>query len=250
LLGIELSGFLGIDFFSSVSQWGIDYQNRTLHFNNPAFNQRFADQEAIPLYNGPIIKASFGVRELGYTYVDTGSYLCYFYKEPLNEAPFLYPDLPSPSPLGTISFSLHSPCTILTGDLVFSDITVGYAPLQSQLQGVIGNNLLSKYSVLFDWERMDLRLRPHGVPQEIWEHPKPHHRSSLLHLIAPPKASPRYVEVLGRASHSTINYKWTKGARLQLSGIDWQHPEAINHIQQTLLDREVLESEPMFLKKD
>jgi len=51
--------------------------------------------------------------------------------------------------LGTIAFSLHSPCTITTGDLVFSDITVGYAPLQSQLQGVIGNNILSQYSILF-----------------------------------------------------------------------------------------------------
>ena len=118
---------------------------------------------------------------------------------------FLYPALPSPSPSGNISVSLHTPCTISAGSYIFADITVAHCFRESQLQGVIGNNLLSQYNVLFDWKNMDLRLTEHGIPQERWEHPKSDQHGPLLHLIAPPGASPRYLEIEGRAQHSNTN---------------------------------------------
>ncbi|MEC7986042.1 MAG: hypothetical protein VX278_12840 [Myxococcota bacterium] len=247
LLGVELSGFLGIDFFSSVSQWGIDYQNRRLHFNDRDFNAGFESLKGFHLHGGPIVKASFGGRTEGYTYVDTGSYLCYFYKEPLVEASFIYPELPSPSPWGSITFSLHAPCTISVGETIFSDITIGHAALPSQLQGVIGNNLLSQYDVLFDWESMMMYLRPHRQPQRVWEHPKPGRKAPLIHFISPPSASPRYLEVLRRASHSQSNTQWIPGTRFSLPNIDWEHPEAINQIIEELPNASEFDSEPLFI---
>ena len=92
-----------------------------------------------------------------------------------------------------------------------------------------------------------MRLRPHGVPQRPWENPKSNRIAPLLHLIAPPTSSPRHLEVVRRASHSTKNTRWTPGTQFQLPGIGWAHPEAINQVVEALPGCGLFESEPLFI---
>ena len=72
-LGVEIAGFLGLDFFSSVPLFGIDFENHCLHFSDFSFKEQLTKPMIIPLLQGPVIMAQVGGQPPRPTFLDFGT---------------------------------------------------------------------------------------------------------------------------------------------------------------------------------
>ena len=250
LLGIEIDGFLGIDFFSAARSWGIDYESQLMYFNQP---ERFSNAvgticSEIPLINGPVVQAQC-VHD-GLFFLDTGSYLCYVHR-PIAQSTYIYPKLLTASPKGTISFSLHTPCSVHLGDSSLNDITVGSRKHQSQFIGTIGNNVLSRYHLLFDWHNMVfLRKLRHNHSLPIWGQPTHHHYGIGFQV----EIRRKHLYLRHRITHQHCNKQWPLGTFFRIPHIDFTHPEDVNRVLEQLHSTEPMkvlhDGKPVYLDKE
>lgn len=233
-LGVEIAGFLGLDFFSSVPLFGIDFENHCLHFSDFSFKEQLTKPMIIPLLQGPVIMAQVGGQPPRPTFLDFGSYLCYYFRPNEIKTSHQSRDLRTPSPQGEEEFSLYTPCAIKVGRYEIGNFTIGEMNKpNSNYQGVIGNNVLCRFQILFDWHNMLLFLEPNKTTPTTWQEPTQQTYSPGFQCIIPPTKT-GIVQVFHRANKTKINPQFTKGTEFSLPHINWNSPEAINQVIEKL----------------
>ena len=228
VLGLEIDGFLGIDFLSACAYLGIDYAARQLHFNVIDHTKLFVEAMAFPLQDGPVVMATFGGGKPLPCYVDTGSFLCSFFGDDPPECPFQRSGLRYPTAKGIAQYSMQTPCEITLSGRYCGEHTIAVGAKRGPFDGIIGNNFLCRYNVLFDWRNMHLRLLASPAAVEDWQEPLPHLNGPGFQITAPPKCSPRRLLVSHRSALSGLNPSFQPGKTFDLPGLNWENPEVIN----------------------
>jgi len=235
-LGVRLSGFLGCDFFLAHQAVTLDFVARTVRFG-----QRPATGLALPLVGPPappMIRLGANAEERLPCLVDTGAWQCLLLTPPagarLRSRGWVFP-----TAFDQLRFDFFADVPLFLSDAeVRCTVGVPAAPLPmpAPFSVVLGLNLLSRYTVCFDFERRLLVLGEADAPGDARTNgPAPLSLTSGLHSVGfqvVRKGQEILVETIlpGCPNAGLVSV----GDRIEIDGVDMHDPEMMNAVHASL----------------
>lgn len=159
LLGVKISGMLGLDFFTNFDNFLFDSRNNSLDFNLT----EFAYDYAIEISNMMHIQTSLSPinqNNEGMAIIDTGAFTCMAFNNEFSAYP-VSSGWKYPSTMGEMTVNFYNDIPLylnneMRGKLSFG-LPTNLPPMPFEY--VLGLNFLTQYTCLFDWGNNKLKLK-------------------------------------------------------------------------------------------
>ncbi|MFA7057368.1 MAG: hypothetical protein WC155_07395 [Candidatus Cloacimonadales bacterium] len=167
LLGITISGMLGLDFFTSFNNFLFDSRNNSLEFNLPKFDYDYA----IGIINmGYLLTTISPINQNNeeMALIDTGAFTCMTFNDDLADYP-ISQGWKYPSTMGEMTVNFYNDIPLYLDHEMKGLLSFGRPTNLPAMpfNYVLGLNFLTQYTCLFDWGNNQLKLLKSNKPSQL-----------------------------------------------------------------------------------
>ena len=225
LMGVKLSGFLGMDFFRKFDNILIDIKSKSIEFNVSGFTPDY-ETEFIEMSPSFIINASMGEANMERCLVDTGAFMNVSSDNYLS-GNGVSSGWQFPSAMGPLNLSYYNDIDIFIGNKSLGGYVCGnnmksFFPFSH----ILGNNFMADFQCMFDVKNRKFKLKQSVKAQLINSNPS--HTLGFQVIL-------RNKQIIVSNKIDSCVEGINEGDIIDVPGFDMEDKEIINQIYNKLI---------------